>query len=108
MLEKQTGHQNKSKIILYSKGDLLYWNDFWNSTYGIGIFLEYVSNFNVKDIYSNEKNQKASTWVKLLVTNDNKIDIRTFPQTSISLINNHKSLEEFQGYVSKFRPKRNK
>ena len=108
MLEKQTGHQNKSKKTLYNKGDLLYWNDFWNSSYGIGIFLEYASNFNVKDIYSNEKNQKASTWVKLLVANNGKIDIRTFPQTSISLTSNHQSLEEFQDHVSKFRLKRNK
>lgn len=108
MLEKQTGHQKKSRTILYNKGDLLYWNDFWNSSYGIGIFLEYANNFNVKDIYSNEKNQVASTWVKLLVVNNDKIDIRTFPQTSISLINNHQSLEEFQSYVSQFRLKRNK
>ena len=108
MLEKQTGHQNKSRTSLYNKGDLLYWNDFWNSSYGIGIFLEYASNFNVKDIYSNEENQKACTWVKILVANNDKMDIRTFPQTSVSLANNHQNLEEFKKHVSKFRLKRNK
>lgn len=108
MQEKQTGHQRKFKINLYNKGDLLYWSDYWNSTFGIGIFLEYASNFNVKDIYSNDKAQKSTAWVKLLVSNNDKIDIRTFPQTSISLINNHKDLKEFQDHVSKFRFKRNK
>ena len=24
---------------IYNRGDLLYWNDFWNSTCGIGLFI---------------------------------------------------------------------
>ena len=92
----------------YVSGNLLYWNDYWNNDHGVGIFLEYVNDFNVKDIYSNDKTQKASTWVKLLVINDSKIDIRTFPQTSISLVENHQDLQDFKDYVSKFRFKSNK
>ena len=101
MLDQQTGHQIKSKTILYKKGDLLYWNDYWDSSHGIGIFIEYVNNFNVTDIYATNASEKSSTWVSLLITNNDNLAVRMFPQTSVSAINNYQSLEDFQEYVSK-------
>ena len=93
---------------MYKKGDLLYWNDYWNATCGIGIFIEYVNNFHVKDIYSTNTAQKSSNWVRLLITNNDNLDMRMFPQTSVSAINNHQKIEDFHEHVSKFRFKRNK
>ena len=108
MLDQKTGHQDKFKATQYNKGDLLYWSDFWRSDYGIGIFVEYDNNFNVKDIYSSNVEKTSSTWVKLLIVSKEVIEIRTFPQTSISSICNHKSLKEFKDYDSKFRFKKNR
>lgn len=108
MLGQQIGHQNKSKTALYKKGDLLYWNDFWNTTHGIGIFIEYIDDFNVTDIYATNAAEKSSTWVRLLITINNNLEMRMFPQTSVSAISNHQNIENFQEYVSRFRFKRNK
>ena len=107
MLDQQIGHQIKSKTALYEKGDLLFWNDYWNATFGIGVFIEYVNNFNVTDIYATNASQKSSTWVMLLITIDDNLDMKMFPQTSISAINEHQSIEEFKEYVSRFRLKKN-
>ena len=107
MLDQKIGHQNKLKIALYKKGDLLYWNDYWNTAYGVGIFIEYVNNFNVTDIYATNAEEKSSTWVSLLITNNN-LAIRMFPQTSVSATNNYQNLKDFQEHVSKFRFKRNR
>lgn len=108
MLDRQTGHQSKFKINLYKTGDLLYWSDYWNTTYGIGIFLEYVNDFNVEDIYSTDSSKTSPTWVNLLITKNSKLDIKMFPQTSVSVSHNYQCIEDFQEHVSKFRFKRNK
>ena len=108
MLDQQTGHQSKLKIVLYKKGDLLYWTDYWNTAFGVGVFVEYVNNFNVTDIYATKEAQKSSTWVMLLITNNDNLEMKMLPQTSVSEINNHQSIEDFQEHVSKFRFKRNK
>ena len=108
MLDQKTGRQIKLKIDLYKKGDLLYWTDYWNATFGVGVFVEYVNNFNVTDIYATKEAQKSSTWVMLLITNNDNLEIKTLPQTSVSAINNHQSIVEFQEHVSRFRFKRNK
>ena len=108
MLDQQTGHQNKLKIALYKKGELLYWTDYWNATFGIGVFVEYVNNFNVTDIYATKEAQKSSAWVMLLINSNDNLEMKMFPQTSVSEINNHQSVEDFQEYVSKFRFKRNR
>lgn len=103
MLDHKTGHQDKFKTILYTQGDLLYWSDYWRADYGIGMFIEYVDNFNVKDIYSTNNVHTSSTWVKLLITNNEIIEVRMFPQTSISNTHNHKDLQAFKEHDSKFR-----
>ncbi len=107
MLDQQTGHPTRSKTALYKKGDLLYWTDYWNGTVGIGVFVEYVNNFNVTDIYATKEAQKSSTWVMLLITSNDNLEMKTFPQTSVSAISNHQNIEEFQEHVSRFRFKRN-
>ena len=108
MLDQQTGHQSRLKIDLYKKGELLYWADYWNATFGIGVFVEYVNNFNVTDLYATKEAQKSSTWVMLLITSNDNLEMKTFPQTSVSVISNHQNIEEFQEHVSRFRFKRNK
>ena len=108
MLDQETGHQDKFKTISYKQGDLLYWSDFWSADYGVGIFIEYVDNFNVKDIYSTNTSQLSSAWVKLLITNKDSLEIKMFPQSSISRTHNHKSLQDFREYDSKFRYNKNR
>jgi len=92
----------------YVVGDLLYWSDYWCQTYGIGIFLGYVLDFNVSDLYSNVNEKEVIAWANLLITKENTLEKKMFPQTSISLTSDHQDLKEFQHYVSKFRFKINK
>ncbi len=87
----------------YVAGDLLYWNDYWCQTYGIGIFLGYVLDFNVCDLYYNVSEKEVIAWANLLITNDNTTETKMFPQTSISLISDHQDITDFQNYVSMFR-----
>ena len=69
----------------FSKGDLLYWNDFWNATCGIGIFLNYVEDFNAKDIAVRENYYTNSSWVNVLITLNSEVSTRVFPPTSVCL-----------------------
>ena len=92
----------------YEVGDLLYWNDYWCQTCGIGIFLGYVLDFNVIDLYSNVNEKEVIAWANLLITKENMLEKKMFPQTSISLISDHQDLKDFQHYVSNFRFKINK
>lgn len=108
MLDQKTGQQVKFKTILYKQGDLLFWSDYWKADYGIGIFIEYVNNFNVKDIYSTNTLELSSTWARILITNNENIEVKMFPQTSISKTSNHKNLQAFKDHDSKFRFKNNK
>ena len=87
----------------FSKGDLLYWNDFWNATCGIGIFLDYVKDFNAKDISISEKYYTNSSWVNVLITLNGGVSTRVFPPTSVCLQEEFKNLEEFDKYIKKFR-----
>lgn len=91
------------EITTFEKGDLLYWNDFWNATCGIGIFLNYVKDFNTKDIAIKEKYYTNSSWVNVLITSDNEISTRVFPPTSVCLQTKFKSIEEFDMYIKNFR-----
>lgn len=93
----------KLEKITFNKGDLLYWNDFWNSTCGIGLFLGYVKDFNTKDISVKNQNYTASSWVNVLITLKNTTSIRVFPPTSVCLQNEFESLEEFDKYIKNFR-----
>ena len=93
----------KLEITTFKKGDLLYWNDFWNATRGIGVFLNYVKDFNTKDIAVKEKYYTNSCWVNVLITLDNGVSTRVFPPTSVCLQTKFKNLEEFDKYIKNFR-----
>ena len=87
----------------YNKGDLLYWNDFWNSTCGIGLFIGYVNDFNVSDISVSDEYYVDKSWVSLLIEEDNSLQTKVFPQTSVCLQYKFSSLEEFNNHVKHFR-----
>ena len=92
----------KLEITDFKKGDLLYWNDFWNATCGIGIFLNYVKDFNTSDIAIKEKYHVNSSWVNVLITKINGgVSTRVFPPTSVCLQTQFKDLEEFDKYIKK-------
>lgn len=94
----------KLEITAFKKGDLLYWNDFWNATCGIGVFLNYVKDFNTRDIAIKEKYYTNSCWVNVLITKVNgSMSIRVFPPTSVCLQTKFKNLEEFDKYIKNFR-----
>lgn len=94
----------KLEITAFKKGDLLYWNDFWNATCGIGVFLNYVKDFNTRDIAIKEKYYTDSCWVNVLITNVNGSMItRVFPPTAVCLQTKFKNLEEFDKYIKNFR-----
>ena len=93
----------KLEITTFKKGDLLYWNDFWNATCGIGVFLDYVKDFNTRDIAIKEKYYTNSCWVNVLITLDNGVSTRVFPPTSVCLQTKFKNLEEFDKYIKNFR-----
>ena len=86
-----------------SKGDLLYWNDFWNATCGIGIFLNYVKDFNTRDIAISDQYYTDSSWVNVLISLKGGVSTRVFPPTSVCLQAKFKSLEEFDKYIKNFR-----
>lgn len=87
----------------FKKGDLLYWNDFWNATCGIGIFLNYANNFNANDIAVNDKYYTNSSWINVLISFKGGLSTRVFPPTSVCLQNKFKNLEEFDKYIKNFR-----
>ena len=87
----------------FSKGDLLYWNDFWNATCGIGIFLNYVKDFNTRDIAISDQYYTDSSWVNVLISLKGEVSVRVFPPTSVCLQAKFKNLEEFDKYIRKFR-----
>jgi len=91
------------EITTFEKGDLLYWSDFWSATCGIGIFLNYVKDFNTKDIAIKEKYYTNTCWVNVLITLDNEISTRVFPPTSVCLQTKFKNLKEFDTYIKNFR-----
>lgn len=91
----------------YNKGDLLYWNDFWNSTCGIGLFIGYVNDFNVSDISVSYEYYVDKSWVNLLIAVGNSFQTKVFPQTSVCLQQKFESLEEFNKYVKHFRNLKN-
>lgn len=93
----------KLEKISFSKGDLLYWNDFWNATCGIGIFLNYVKDFNTRDIAISDQYYTDSSWVNVLITLKGGVSTRVFPPTSVCLQEKFKNLEEFDKYIKKFR-----
>lgn len=88
---------------IYNRGDLLYWNDFWNATCGIGLFIGYVNDFNVRDISVSEEYYVDKSWVNLLITEGEFLQTKVFPQTSVCLQYKFKSLEEFNNHVKHFR-----
>lgn len=96
----------KLEKTVYKEGDLLYWNDFWCSTCGIGLFLNYVKSLNTKDISINDnKYYSNNSWVNILICTDGFIESRVFPPTSTCLQSTFKSIEEFDKYVKNFRSK---
>jgi hypothetical protein len=71
---------------IYNKGDLLYWNDIWNGTFGIGLFICYINDFGIRDIplsqsYDNKK------WVSILTIEKDMLEVKVFPQTDVCLQN---------------------
>ncbi len=93
----------KLEKTLYSKGDLLYWNDYWSCTCGIGLFLNYTKDFNVSDISVSDKYYVNSSWVSVLTCLNGKVEERVFPPTSVCQQNRFKNLDEFNEYIKNFR-----
>ena len=98
----------KYKKELYNQGDLIYWYDFWQSKFGVGLFLNYVNNFNVKDIYVKNPNiaKNDVRWLNVLINDNNMLTYRIFPPTSVCLQNKYKSIGDFKSHVENFRPKK--
>ena len=95
---------------IFNTGDLIYWYDFWHSECGIGLFLNYINNFNVKDIYIKNTNSLDydNRWINVLVDEKENLYQRMFPPTSVYLQSKFKTLEEFKIHVENFRPQKNK
>lgn len=100
----------KYKKDRYDEGDLIYWYDFWSSKFGVGLFLNYENNFNIKDIYIKNPNVSKNEvrWLNVLVNDNDMLIQRIFPPTSVYLQCKFKSIGEFKNHVENFRPQKNK
>lgn len=100
----------KYKKERYDEGDLIYWYDFWSSKFGVGLFLNYENNFNIKDIYIKNPNVSKNEvrWLNVLVNDNDMLIQRIFPPTSVYLQSKFKSIGEFKNHVENFRPQKNK
>jgi len=97
----------KLEKIIYKKGDLIYWSDFWCQSCGIGLFLNYVKSLNTKDISIKDNvYYEDNTWINVFICLDGQVEVRKFPPTAVCLQSNFKSIEEFDSYVKRFRSKK--